>query len=124
MFRIALFESFVKGKVAMRQWTFITRHAAILVLMAIHPRITARDLSARVGVTERTVRTIISDLEQEGYITKKHEGRMVNYTVNPDRSLRYATQTDKAVGQLLSVLGGLPSLPPNGSAPLSVTKSS
>lgn len=108
----------------MRQWTFITHHAAILVLMAIHPRITARDLSARVGVTERTVRTIISDLEQEGYITKKHEGRTVNYTVNPDRSLRYATQTDKAVGQLLSVLGGLPSPTPNGSDSLSLTKSS
>jgi DeoR/GlpR family transcriptional regulator of sugar metabolism len=97
----------------MRQWTFITHHAAILVLMANHPRITARELSNRVGVTERTVRTIISELEQDGYITKKHEGRSVNYTVNPNRSLRHCSQNDKLVGQLLSVLGGLPFSPPD-----------
>jgi DeoR/GlpR family transcriptional regulator of sugar metabolism len=90
----------------MKRWTFITHHAAILVLLAVNPRITARDLSERAGVTERTVRTIISDLEQEGYITKKHEGRTVNYTVNPDRSMRHSTQNDKVVGQLLSVLSG------------------
>ena len=98
----------------MRQWTFITHHAAILVLMANHPRITARELSNQVGVTERTVRTIISELEQDGYITKKHEGRTVSYTVNPNRSLRHASQNDKVVGQLLSVLGGFPSYPSDG----------
>jgi len=99
----------------MRRWTFITHHAAVLVLMAVHPRITARDLSTRVGITERTVRTIISDLEQDGYITKAHEGRTVAYTVNPDRSLRHPTQSNKAVGQLLAILGGLPAPPPNAS---------
>ena len=92
----------------MSQWTFITHHAAILVLLALNPRITARELAGRVGVTERTVRTIIGDLEQDGYITKKHEGRTVSYTVNPDRSLRHVTQNDKAVGQLLSVLAESP----------------
>jgi len=108
MNRIALFESLVKGKMDMSQWTFITHHAAILVLLALNPRITARELAGRVGVTERTVRTIIGDLEQDGYITKKHEGRTVSYTVNPDRSLRHVTQNDKAVGQLLSVLAESP----------------
>ncbi len=99
----------------MKQWTFITHHAAILVLMAVNPRITGRDLSARVGITERTVRTIISDLEQEGYIAKTREGRTVAYTVNYNHALRHPTQSDKTVGQLLSVLGGLPFLPPSAS---------
>jgi DeoR/GlpR family transcriptional regulator of sugar metabolism len=103
----------------MKQWTFITHHAAILELMAINPRITARDLSSRVGITERTVRTIISDLEQGGYITKIREGRTVLYTVNPNLSLRHPTQNDKAVGQLLSVLGWSPSPPENGAVPSS-----
>jgi hypothetical protein len=107
MNHLALFVFLVKGK-NMRQWTFITHHEAILVQMAVNPRITARELAVRVGVTERTVRTIIGDLEQDGYITKKHEGRTVSYTVNPDRSLRHVTQDDKAVGQLLSVLAGSP----------------
>lgn len=101
----------------MRHWTFITHHAAILVLMTLNARITAREISARVGVTERTVRTIISDLEREKYITKKHEGRTVCYTVNPDRNLRHSLQNDKTVGQLLSVLGGLPFLPAEADQP-------
>lgn len=92
----------------MKQWTFITHHAAILVLMSVNPRITARDLSTQVGITERTVRTIIRDLEQEGYITKTREGRTVAYTVNSNHALRHPTQGDKKVGQLLSVLGKLP----------------
>ena len=103
----------------MKQWTFITHHAAILKLMAIHPRITACDLSSRVDITERTVRTIISNLEQGGYITKIREGRTVLYTVNPNLSLRHPTQKDKTVGQLLSVLGGSLSPPENGAVPSS-----
>lgn len=92
----------------MQRWTFITHHAAVLVLMAANARITARELSVRVGITERTIRTIISDLEREGYISKAREGRTLAYTVNHEHALRHPTQTDKMVGQLLSVLGGCP----------------
>lgn len=95
----------------MKKWTFITHHAAILLMMARKPRITALELAARVGITERSVRTIISDLEREGYITKQREGRSVSYTVNAHLPLRHATQNDKAVGQLLSVLAGSPPSP-------------
>jgi DNA-binding MarR family transcriptional regulator len=121
MHRIALF-SILSKENDMGQWTFITHHAAVLALMAVNPRITARDLSQRVGITERSIRTIISDLEQEGYIAKKREGRNVSYTVNPDRSLRHALQKDKAVGLLLTVLSGSPIPSPNGSDPPSLTQ--
>jgi len=78
---------------------------AVLVLMAKHPRITARELSLEVGVTERTVRMIIHDLEEAGYIVKSREGRGVLYTVKPETPLRHQTQDEKAVGQLMSALG-------------------
>jgi predicted DNA-binding transcriptional regulator YafY len=89
----------------MKQWTFITHHAAVLVLMANHPRITARELAQEVGVTERTIRMIISDLEAGGYIQKVREGRGVQYRVYPQSPLRHEVLQGTVVGKLLEVLG-------------------
>ena len=89
----------------MGNWTFITNHAAVLTYLAKHPSITARQLALEIGITERAVRTIIADLESEGYIGKTKEGRRVRYSVNASLPLRHSTQLDKQVGQLLMLLG-------------------
>lgn len=89
----------------MTPWKFITNHAQVLCLAARQPRITARDLSAAIGITEKSARNIIADLEAEGYLTKTREGRRVRYQVNADMPLRHETQQDKAVGAVLKVLG-------------------
>ena len=86
-------------------WKFITNHAVVLCLIAQQPRITTREISSTIGITEKTIRSIISDLEAEGYVTKKREGRRIRYRVNSDLSLRHEMQQDKAVGDLLEVLG-------------------
>jgi len=87
-----------------KRWTFITNHAAVLSLLANHPRITAREISQEVGITERSVRIIISDLDQSGYISKIREGRGVRYLVDFERPMRHKTQRDVAVSHLMSVL--------------------
>lgn len=89
----------------MTQWTFITNHAAVLSIINEHPRITAREMAGLVGITERAVRKIIADLETNGYIAKKKEGRRVKYTVNPTLKLRHRTHREKAIGDLLTLLG-------------------
>jgi DNA-binding transcriptional ArsR family regulator len=87
-----------------KPWTFITHHAAVLSLLASHPRITAREISQQVGMTERSVWTIISDLEKGGYISKTREGRGVRYRVDSTRRMRHKTHRDVAVSHLLSIL--------------------
>ena len=87
-----------------KQWTFITNHAAVLSLVTKYPRITAREISQEVGITERSVRLIISDLDQGGYISKIREGRGVRYLVDSERSMRHKTQRDVAVKHLMSIL--------------------
>ena len=87
-----------------KRWTFITNHAAILSLMVKHPRITAREISQEVGITERSVRLIISDLDQGGYISKIREGRGVRYLVDFERPIRHKTQRDVTVSHLMSIL--------------------
>jgi DNA-binding transcriptional ArsR family regulator len=88
----------------MALWTFLTNHSLVLSFLARHAMITARELSLQIGITERAIRKIIADLEKEGYIVKKKEGRRVRYTINPRIPLRHRSQRDKAVGQLLEVL--------------------
>ena len=86
-------------------WKFITNHSLVLCLIAQQPRITAREISMTVGITEKATRSIINDLEVDGYVTKKREGRRIRYRINTDLPLRAETQQDKAVGDILEVLG-------------------
>jgi hypothetical protein len=58
-----------------------------------------------IGITEKATRSIISNLEAEGYVTKTREGRGIRYGINPELPLRHEIQEDKAVGDLLEVLG-------------------
>ena len=86
-------------------WKFLTNHALVLCLIAQQTRITAREISAAVGITEKATRNIINDLEIDGYVTKKREGRRIKYRVDPNLPLRSETQQDKAIGDLLVTLG-------------------
>jgi predicted ArsR family transcriptional regulator len=86
-------------------WKFLTNHALVLCLIAQQPRVTAREISSTIGITEKATRNIINDLEADGYVTKKREGRRTKYKVNTDLPLRSETQQDKAIGDLLEVLG-------------------
>ena len=86
-------------------WAFLTNHALVLSVLAKHSRITGRELSAAVGITERAARKIIADLEAEGYITKKKEGRRIRYRINPDLPMRHETYQDTAIGDFLKALG-------------------
>ncbi len=92
----------------MAEWTFVTNHAMVLSFVARQPRITARELAANIGITERTVRAIIADLDTAGYITKKKQGRGIRYRINPDLSMRHDAHREIAVGDFLRALGWKP----------------
>ncbi len=89
----------------MAEWAFLTNHALVLSLMAKQPRITARELAASIGITERTVRKIIADLDTAGYISKKKQGRRVRYHINPGLSMRHDVHQEIAIGDFLEALG-------------------
>ena len=86
-------------------WTFFTNHAIVLSYVARHPRITARDLSNAIGITERTTRKIIADLLDAGYITKKQEGRRNRYRTNTNLLLHHPDHGETVVEDLLKILG-------------------
>jgi DNA-binding transcriptional ArsR family regulator len=88
----------------MGSWTFLTNHAITLFFLAKHPLITGRELSSLIGITERSVRNIVSDLESEGYIKKSKQGKQVRYKINPHLPFRHQTQKDRPIRILLEAL--------------------
>ena len=85
-------------------WTFLTNHAHVLFCIARDPGMRMRDVAAAVGVTERAVQRIVSELEEGGYLAHHREGRRNHYEVNASLPLRHAIERHCDVGDLLDVL--------------------
>jgi len=88
------------------RWKFLTNHAQVLVCIAHDPGVLLREISQRVGITERATHRIVAELADAGYITRERDGRRNKYTIPsgppvPDRLVRV-----KNVGDLLAVLVG------------------
>jgi DNA-binding IclR family transcriptional regulator len=85
-------------------WTLLTGHGHVLVEVARDPGLRIRDISAVVGLTERTVQAIVADLEAAGYLTRARTGRRTRYTVNHDSLFRHPAQEGHRVGPFLELL--------------------
>ena len=85
-------------------WTLLTGHGHVLVEIARDPKARIRDISAAVGLTERTVQAIVADLETAGYLTRTRTGRRTRYSVNHDSLFRHSAQEGLRVGPFLALL--------------------
>jgi DNA-binding Lrp family transcriptional regulator len=85
-------------------WTFLTKHAQVLVCIANDPGVRLRDIGDRIGITERATHRIVTDLAVAGYITRKKTGRRNNYTINTAAPLPEPVARDHNVGELLTLL--------------------
>ena len=82
-------------------WTFFTNHAHVLISIHEDPSIRTRDIAARVGITERAVQRIITELCEAGYLTRSRDGRRNHYRVHADRPLRHPVEAHCLVSGLL-----------------------
>ena len=85
-------------------WTLLTGHGHVLVEIARNPKARIRDISPVVGLTERSVQAIVTDLEAAGYLTRTRIGRRVVYTVNRKSLFRHSAQEGHRVGPFLDLL--------------------
>ena len=87
-----------------RAWTFLTNHSHVLVCLARGEALTARELSDRIGITERAVQVILAELTDGGYLVKQKDGRRNIYTVNRRGRLRHPLEAHHTVGDLIAAL--------------------
>lgn len=88
----------------MTEWTFLTNHAHVLLCIARDPDIRLRDVADFVGITERAVQRIVTELVDAGYLDRTREGRRNRYRLNPEIPLRHPLDRDHAIGDILGVL--------------------
>ena len=85
-------------------WTFLTNHGHVLVCLYLDPNARLRDVAERVGITERAVQQIVTDLEAAGYLLKTKTGRRNSYQVRRVGKFRHPLERQVAVGDFLDLL--------------------
>ncbi|MFE9565922.1 helix-turn-helix transcriptional regulator [Streptomyces sp. NPDC006487] len=89
-------------------WTFLTSHARVLLTLARDPSVRLRDAAATCMLTERTVQSIVTDLEGAGYLTRVREGRRNHYGITPGGKFRHPAEADRDIAELLALFAREP----------------
>jgi hypothetical protein len=88
----------------METWSFLTKHARVLVCIAHDPAVRLRDIAATVGITERSAYGIVNDLTSAGYVVKDKDGRRNHYRIQAHLPLREAIGQERTIGDVLEIL--------------------
>lgn len=84
-------------------WTFLSNHSHVLVCIARNNELRIRDIAQLVGITERAVAVIISDLEDGGYLKRVKQGRRNEYSLNKKGKLRHELENKISIGKILDL---------------------
>ena len=93
-------------------WTFLSNHGHVLVSLARDPEARMRDVADSVGITERSVQQIVSDLVDQGYLRKEKVGRRNRYQVVRGAHFRHELEAGVTIGGFLDVVAGVTAGPP------------
>jgi DNA-binding Lrp family transcriptional regulator len=94
----------IRSESGAKSWTFFNNHAHVLICIARDASLTLREISYRVGITERAVQLIIKDLEECGALAREKQGRCNTYIINLHYPLRHPLESNHTIEEILSVL--------------------
>ncbi len=86
-------------------WSFLTNHARALLCIARDPDARLRDIADALAITERRAHDIVSDLTEAGYVVKSKDGRRNRYEVQAHMPLPEVNSRERAIGDVLNLLG-------------------
>jgi DNA-binding transcriptional ArsR family regulator len=87
-------------------WSFLTNHARVLLCLAHDPGARLRDIAASLGITDRSVYGIVTDLTAAGYVVKHRDGRRNRYQIQVHLPLPEPASKEPAIGEVLALLMG------------------
>jgi hypothetical protein len=87
-------------------WTFLTNHGHVLICLSVNPDLRLRDIADQVGITERAVHRVVSELAAEGYLEILKDGRRNRYVVHAEQPMRHPMESHLPVGALLDLMPG------------------
>lgn len=87
-----------------RKWTFLTNHMHVLLCLHRDGETTVRDLASQIGITERSVQRILSEMVEAKVLTRKKIGRCNRYSIRKTYRLRHPLEKNHTVGEILAIL--------------------
>jgi DNA-binding MarR family transcriptional regulator len=63
-------------------WSFLTNYTLVLIYIVLNPDSTVRTIAQGVGITERATLALLRDLDLDGIIARRRDGRRNTYSVN------------------------------------------
>lgn len=85
-------------------WTFLTNHGHVLVCLAVDEDVLLRDVALKIGITERAVQQIVSDLERAGIIVRMRVGRRNRYLLRREEQFRHPLEAGLTVGSFVDLV--------------------
>lgn len=85
-------------------WTMFSNHAHVLICLVEDPTRTLRDVASQVGITERAVQRIVSDLEEARIIARERVGRRNVYQLFLDKPLRHPLECHKTMAEIVTLI--------------------
>lgn len=86
------------------KWTFLTNHTHVLVCLAQNPCMSLRQVAERIGITERFVQKIVSDLVDAGILSKTKVGRCNTYSLHAEKPLRHPLEKHRTLAEMLQLI--------------------
>ncbi len=84
-------------------WTFLSNYGHVIICLARDPEVRMRDIATAVGITERAVIRIVTELEDEGYVKKERIGRRNRYTIVTDKPLRHPLEAHHSIKGIVAL---------------------
>ena len=84
-------------------WTFLTNHSHVLICLAQDSTARLRDVAVQVGITERAVQRIVTELEEGGVLVRHRDGRRNRYEINPEVSLRHPLEAHRSIREIIAL---------------------
>jgi sugar-specific transcriptional regulator TrmB len=88
-----------------RGWTFLTNHAQVLLAVAQRPDLRVREIAAAAGITERYVYRMLRDLQNAGFVDRRHDGRCNLYRVHPELAMGDPVVEERSLRELMRLIG-------------------
>ncbi len=96
----------------MARWLFFTNHLHVLTTLAQRPDLRLREIAREVGITERATHRIVTELVEQGFLTRTRVGSRNHYEVQADAALRHPVHAHHNTGELIRLLTGRGDPPP------------
>lgn len=88
----------------MSDWNFFTNYGHVLFVLAQNADITIREVSIKVGITERRAQKIISQLIEDGYLKATKVGRNNRYKIVGRKKLKHPVEDRCSISDLIEII--------------------